>query len=534
MTMKYKKDQKTALKDIDWRSKTLPITGLVGVVILISLGIMMNLPEESINFNFVENMGMWQVSEGTKFSRAGDSIQLTKGAGQLYLVVPQMNVDADHYDVCVIEGTWPIAFDQGHLLFISPFNKQFDYNFRYDFDTGRAGENNRQYIDLKSHDGWQWIVKGILILPAANAKQVSLKGIRFIHANPWSKIRAWWSAFTRYYDPLLGTCFAMATPIFTGKPFNPFVVPILWIILAICGIIVASVHLFKADPRITKISAGICLAVIIIAWGLLDLRNNIVYLKAIARNKSLYWGKSIQEKRGIVVGDPEFIDFMKFCDENIPLNSRIYGQIPADVPGVPTYYLPAVQYYANLRPRFGDPKSGHYFIFYKSEKKENWEVRQEQAVVRGTLVDIPPEEAILQEVKLWLPSNDIFQINLWVDKKDLDRGNLAVKLLAADKITVAGKAEYVSYNGNEAIFRFSPIKNYLKNETMYIQVINQGKLSLQIGSFYGDIYPAGCLIRSGKKIFADLAFRLIYRSKELKLFKRFNDEAYILVDEEAR
>jgi len=44
-----------------------------------------------------------------------------------------------------------------------------------------------------------------------------------------------------------------------------------------------------------------------VAWGLLDLQNNIYYFKAMKRNASLYWGKSMLEKKGIATGSAEFI-----------------------------------------------------------------------------------------------------------------------------------------------------------------------------------------------------------------------------------
>ena len=529
MGVKRKRDKKIAIKKVDlWRRAVL-IAGIVTVVVLVALGIMINLPEESVDFNFAENMGMWQVSGGSKFRQVDNSVELIKGSGQLYVVIPSLNIDADWYDVCVIEGSWPIAYDQGHLLFVSPFNKRFDYKFRYDFDTGGAGKDNKRYIDLRGHGAWQGVARAVLVLPATNAKQMFLKRIRFVRANPWTKLKASWSTFTRYYDPLLGTCFAMATPVFMGKPFNPFIVPILWVFMGICGIIVAGVHLFKADPRITKITLGIFLTVIIIAWGLLDLRNNVVYLKAISRNINLYWGKSIQEKRSIVVGDPEFINFMKFCDENIPINARMISQIATDAPGVPAHY------FANLRPRFAEVSSSEktrdYFIFYKPRESENYTVRQEQAVPRGA-TDILPKEELLQEVKLWLASNELAQINLWVDKKDIEQGRIVVDLLAADKTTVVGEGEYLSHDGEEAIFRYLPKKSLKKNETTYIRIRNQGEQAVTITSFYGDIYKEGAFFLAGKKIHRNLTFRLIYRTKELDLFMRYNDGAYILVSKE--
>jgi len=529
--MKKKKNRKAAVKKADRQSKAKLILALAVPATLIALVIIMGLPEESIDFNFTENMGMWQVSEGSTFRQVKDSVQLIRGKSQLYVVVPQMNIDAEYYDVCVIEGSWPIAYDQGHLLFISRFNRQFDYNFRYDYDTGKSGRMNRRYIDLGGHGAWQGSIPAVLILPATDADQVSLKRISFIHANPWTRIKAWWSAFTRYQDPLLGTCFAMATPIFMGKPFNPYFAPVLWVLIIICGMVVGGVHLFQADQRISKITLAVLCIALFLAWGVLDLRNNVYYLKAISRNISLYWGRSILESRGIVVGDPGFIYFMKFCDENIPINAKVYNQVPVDVPGTPPNYLAGVQYWANIRPRFSDGGSESYYIFYKPKNKNNWELYQEQTSINEYL-DILPGEKLQQEIKLWQPSDDLYQINLWLRGNDIDNAKVDLLLLSQDKTKIAGKFTYVSRTAKETIFRFMPNINFYKDTKMVLQIENKGNVPIAIGSFVHDIYREGDMFLAGKRLFGDLAFRFIYRPRDLVLFKRFNDEAYILMDRE--
>lgn len=506
---------------------------LFGVAALIVLWIMMCLPEESININYAANPSLWQLSAGSSYSQAGDSIKLRKGAGQLYLVIPQLNIDADYYDVGEIEGSGPVAYDHGSLLFISPYNSNFDYNYRYDYDTGNAGVGYRRHIDLKQHRAWQGVVKAVLILPASDAKQMSLKGIRFIHANPWTKIKAWWSGFTRYSDPLLGTCFVMNTPLFIGQPFNPFFVPILWALLGICGVITVGVNLLEADRRITRIAVGIFLLVIISVWGLLDLRNNVVYIKAISRNISLFWGKTIQERRGIVVGDPEFIDFMKFCDDNIPLKAKVFNQLPDEIPGTPVSYLSRVQYAANLRPRFYDPLapglSRSYFIYYKPRDKERGKVLQEQLQINEYL-EVKAGEKLLQEVRLWRPAKYLSLINIWLREKDLGKANIEISLLGEDGKTITGQGKYLSKTGNEMLYRFLPRINSEKNERAYLQVENRGQDAIGLGAAYGEQYWEGSPILAGQKIYGDLAFRLVYRPKDLIVFKRFSENAYILSD----
>jgi len=516
------------------KQAALIVVGALVMCLIVGLMIV-NLPEEKLVFDLADNVGLWQLSDGSRFREVDGAVELIKGPGQLYLVIPHLTFFAGQYDVCVIEGRWPIAFDQAHLLFISPFNQQFNFNVRCDFDTGLAGGWNKRYLDIGSHGAWQGMIKGVLLLPGEGADRIRLKSITFIKPNSWTRLKAIWSAFIRYRDPLLGTCFAMATPILAGKPFNPFVLPIVFGVLVIGGSIMAGVRIFQADQRISKITAIICLVITMLAIVTLDMRNNVFYLKGIMRNVSLYWGKSIQEKRGIVVGDRDFTDFMRFCDENIPLDVRIFNQVSIDLPGTPPNYLAAVQYAANLRPRFYDPQTWgrkrSYYIFYKPKDHKNLEVFQEQAS-KTAYFDVAPGEKLFQKIELWQPSQYLYQVNIWMRDKDINNDGIELALVSKDKRTVAGKAKYVSHVGEEAIFRFVPSVNFGKGEEMFLQIENKNRKPVAIGVAFGELYREGALVRNGKIINNDLSFRLIYRPKNLALFKRFNNEAFILMDQE--
>ncbi|MEA3493975.1 MAG: hypothetical protein U9R38_06280 [Candidatus Margulisiibacteriota bacterium] len=505
------------------------IIGLVFIMILVVFGIMMIMPQDGLNFNFAANKGMWQVSPGTKVRFDGDTVSLKKGSDNFFIAVPGINLGADRYDVCIIEMKQPIAYEEGRLFFISQFNKGYDRNFSFPFDTGKADKFNKIYIDLKKHGAWQGIIREILIIPAKNSKTVSIKSISFVDANPWTKMRAWYSDFTRYGDPLLGTCFSMASPIFLGRPFNMRFIPILWWILGVVLLIVLVDRFAEIDPRIKKSAIGVFFLIIVLLWGALDLRNNIYYLKAISRNISLYWGKPMQEKRGIVVGDQEFIDFMKFCNDNIPIDARVFNQVPVEVPGTASNYLSAVQYLANFRPRFYDGKSKSYYIFYKPKDEGSWELYQQQVNINEYL-DILPGEKLQQEIELWHRFRDLYQINLWIKEKDVKKAAVEVIVLDRSGKNIVGRTRYVKQTGDEAVFRFSPRVNIGKGEKVLLQIKNKGKDPIGIGNIYGEQYREGFLIRGGRRQQRDLTFRLIYRPKGLALFKRFNNDAYILMD----
>ncbi|MBU0613837.1 hypothetical protein KJ766_00950 [Patescibacteria group bacterium] len=332
-----------------------------------ALGLAVFLPQKEFVIDFSKENIYYQVSPGTTAKHQDQTLLLTKGPGDLYVATSGFYLNADQYDVCIVEMKPDVAYDEGRLFFLSPFNKNYELNFSQVFDSGKANRFNQIWINLDKHGAWKGTMRGILLLPSVKSKTIYLKRLRFIQANPTSKIHAVLSDFTRYYDPKLGSCFAMATPIFFNRYFNPLFIPLLWILLAITASVFLVTSFFKLDSRIGKISIIIFFGVFLVLWGLLDMRNNIYYLKAIGRNANLYWGKTLLEKRGIVVGDPEFINFMKFCDENIPLDGKIVNCVPKNLPGTPYQYLHATQVTYNLQTRLGKIP---YYILYKS-KDEN-------------------------------------------------------------------------------------------------------------------------------------------------------------------
>lgn len=526
--------------------------GLAVAAIFIALGIIACLPEDSINYCFAENMGKWQVSEGSGFRQIGDTVKFTKGNNQLYVIIPQINVDADYYDVCVIEGSWPIAYDQGHLLFISSFNQQFDFNFRYDFDTGRAGTINKRYVDLSSHGAWQGMVGEVLILPATDAKQVFLKEIRFIHANPWTKIKAIWGQFTRYSDPKLGSCFAMASPFFIKTSFNLFFLPFLGWLLVICLVVSGFVSFLKLDDRIRKyISLAFFLAFLLI-WGLLEARNEVYCLKGIGRDISLYWGKPLQEKRGIVTGDPDFVKFMAYCDEHIPLEGRVFNLISSSPPGTPQMYLRGTQFAFQLRPRlnsvyqFSDIIPKTYYLVYQMNQEELKTTGSDQWVV-DRFINLASGDQLRQRIVLWDKLENLSTVKLKLKEgEQITKDDLSVLILDETGRNILARGlltGVITYEAPgfkkyaEPAFRIVQSLPYEKGRVIMQVLNNRGKsvdvgYSSRVNPFTG--FNQGRnegLLFNGQAMKGELAFTSEYQLKHPKIFKQYSDKAYILTSQ---
>lgn len=511
--------------------KILPFILFCGLILILIIIFIMNIPEEEISIDFSKNLDRWKIAPGTKVQIQKDSIELTKEGMDFFVVVPNVRIDADYYNVCILEIKQPVAFGQGRLFFLSPYNRQYDFNFRFDFDSGKANRFNKILIDLRKHAAWHGFIREILIAPPVDSKTVHLKSIRFVHANPWTTLRALWSDFTLYSDPLLGTCFAMASPLFLGKNFNSRFIPILWGILLISGLILGGTTVFRLDSKSKKIIIAIFFLVFLLLWILLDLRNTVHYLKAIKRDTSLYWGKPLEIKRGIVTGDPEFVDFINFCDKNIPLTGKIFNFVPNDLPGTPRDYLSTTQVGFILRPRFYSyarfskeiPKP--YYIFYKSKVSEIKGVDQQQSVIDSYFL-LPGKQKIHQGIVLERYLEDISNLRVKVGP-EIDKENISVSFLDKTKKTKICEGILTQLTSEEAIFKIIPKVPYTQNRA-FIEIENKGNAPIKIAVSNSDKYRNGELFIGNKKYTGDLTFWLDYHVKNLKIFKKFNEHAFIL------
>jgi hypothetical protein len=315
--------------------------------------------------------------------------------------------------------------------------------------------------------------------------------------------------------------------------FNPLVMPFFWVLLTITLLSLASVSILRLDIRISKITISVFFLVLFIAWGFLDLGNNIYYIKAIRRNASLYWGKSSLEKRGIVTGNPEFIRFMKFCDESIPMDGRILNYVARDNTGSPGDALGGTQFNFNLHPRVESlkirangeiPKT--YYVFYRFQQKEFKGIDGEQNVVNHHFA-LQTKDKLLQEVSLQHDLEDIPEVSFKINNEEIDPKDISVLVLADDKKTIIGSSEFIGMQNGEMIVRVIPLTPY-RRSSVFLEIENRGEKPIYAGGSSSDTYREGKCYLRGEEIKGDLAFRVYYDVKNLVLFKKYNDYAYIL------
>jgi hypothetical protein len=491
--------------------------------------------EEKVTIEFVKNPGLWKAAQGTEIRSEGGSLKIIRGSGEGFIVLPMLNLDADWYDVCVIKEKSPIAYDQGRLFFISPYNQRYDFNFSFGYDTGCAEHENIISINLKNHPAWQGIIKEVLFIPAASAKAVNISSIEFIHSNLWTKLRAWWSDFTYYSDPRLGTCFSMGTPVFFGNGFNNIIAPFLLALFLLSALILLVLRMTKTNDVWVKTIIIAFFMMFLFFWALLDLRNNAFQLKTMMRDANLYWGKSLQEKRGIVIGDPEFARFMQYCDDSIPYDGRIFNFVSYNTPGAPRAYLATVQFYYLLRPMNSylyyaskeDPRP--YYIFYLSDLKALTQIKQEQEVVNYYL-PLPAKGWGEQRFPLWRDSGFIQQVALRIKPNTTGWEQLAIHMIDPGSGKIIAEGRFERLVEDRAIYNIraqSAAKRYRK---LILKIENRSDKPVEIAAAFNNELAEGGAQIGGKSISGDLAFQVLYDLKGIKLFKNYNENSFILTE----
>ncbi len=291
----------------------------------------------------------------------------------------------------------------------------------------------------------------------------------------------------------------------------------------------------RLDIRFSKIIIGIFFSFLLISWCLLDLGNNVYSIKAIRRNASLYWGQDMVWKRGIVTGNPDFIRFIKFCDDSIPMDGHIFNYVARDYSGSAEDALAATQFYFNLRPRVESlrlrasgmmPKP--YYILYHYQQREIKGIDLEQNVMDHRFV-LQENERLLQEVRLQHYLEDISRIILKIGSDELDPKDIAVSILSDDKQSIVGSGEILSVKNGEALVQIISLTPYRKN-IIFLDIENRGEKPLSVGGSLSDTYREGKCFFKGEENEGDLAFRIYFKVKKLILFKKFNEYAYILTE----
>ena len=506
--------------------------GIAFILLVLVYLMLLNLPEDKAVFSFSNNLRPCFASEGTKIGNPREGyVQLTRGTGEFYVVIPQINLNADLYDTCVIEMESPVAYDQGSLLFLSPHNAKKEKT-TLDFDTGKANHMNRLWINVRKHHDWHGVIRDVIFFPSTNSQSVNLKSIMFVRGNLATRLRAWWGDFTCYSDPLLGAVFGWPSPYFISDWFNPLVLPFFWILLLVAVILVICVYLFRLDVQFSRIPVGIFSCALFVAWAMLDLSNNVYYFKAMRRNANLYWGQSMEKKKGIVTGNQDFIGFMKFCDDSLPMDGQIFNYVSRDYSGSAEDALGATQVNFNLRTRVESLKMRAagaipkpFYVFYRYQSRDIKGIELEQGTVNRHFV-LKTGDSVVQQIGIQHYLEDITQIAFKIENTEINPEEISVVVLADDGTSVIAMGEFLGTKNGEGLVSISSHIPYRKS-TVFIRVENRGEKPIYIEGSQRDSYREGKCFFNGQEIEGDLAFRVDYDVKHLVLFRKYNDHAYI-------
>ncbi len=140
---------------------------------------------------------------------------------------------------------------------------------------------------------------------------------------------------------------------------------------------------------------------------------------------------------------------------------------------------------------------------------------------------LPPGEKLVQEIILHQYFEDVSQLSFQINGEVTDPKDISVSVFADDRKSLIGSGELLALKNGEMLVGIAPLADYRKS-TVYIEVENRGENTFSVAGSDADTYRDGKFYFRGKEIEGDLAFRVHYEVKNLTLYKKYNEYAYIL------
>jgi len=122
---------------------------------------------------------------------------------------------------------------------------------------------------------------------------------------------------------------------------------------------------------------------------------------------------------------------------------------------------------------------------------------------------------------------DVSHLSFQINGEVADPKDVSVAVFADDKKSLIGSSEFVGLKNREAFVRIVPLSDY-RRSTIFLEIENKGEKTFYVGGSDSDTYRDGKCYFRGDEIKGDLAFRVYYEVKNLMLFGKYNEYAYIL------
>lgn len=289
------------------------------------------------------------------FARDAINIAITQQPNTPYFIgVPELNIDSEEFTTVILKiksnksGT-------ARLFWASSYDPQMNEPKSISFSLDKG---NQEYVfNVKAQNpNWVGFIPQILIYPKGGPEGVEIELSKAVLGNLITDIKSGWREFWFFEAPQLRTVNFIYGPKINGISVNAY---IYWLVILLSAGL-ASYAYYKKLPWQT--TARNSMIIVLFFWIALDCRILLDQAKAVAIDFQTFYGKSLDEKRGLTtLGN--FYNFIKFAGSKLPEGSGFNLLYPPNY-----YYLEKANYY--LYPTHYD-KTAKYVLVYDPNRTLN-------------------------------------------------------------------------------------------------------------------------------------------------------------------
>jgi hypothetical protein len=263
----------------------------------------------------------WSAQSQIEDLRAEDGMLTGTSIGNAPFIVSPfpINIDADEKKILVIDMMTESEYEDTVVLWRTSYYNQFNMARSARISLGSRSRFHKYYINLGNNPGWEGVVQHLLLFPMKQPGKFKIKSIKLESPNPINTVTAAWQEFTAYETLKGSTVNTIRSPMIFGRRVNFYVL----IFLALCFLAFFLRTLFLKKWQLASLreaaKSGLygMTILLIIVWCLLEVRQSLDYIKTASLDFKTYWGKSLDEKRAIILLN-DFHDYLVFCNESLP------------------------------------------------------------------------------------------------------------------------------------------------------------------------------------------------------------------------
>lgn len=256
--------------------------------------------------------------------KGGKLIGISTGNMPYFSSPSPLALDADEYKIIIIEMSTAQEYSDANILWRTSYSNDFNFAKSARISLGSKNKFHKYYVNLGIHHEWEGMVQQLLILPISSPGEFQVECIKLERPNMVSLIVSAWQEFTAYETIKGVTVNTIQSQTLFGREINFWVIILLVLCFAATFAWIFYKERFDPASMIKAFRSGLysITLLMITLWVMLEARMGMDYLKTFSLDFQTYFGKSLDEKRAIIMS-PDFYGFLLFCNKALPQRSKV-------------------------------------------------------------------------------------------------------------------------------------------------------------------------------------------------------------------